>query len=128
MGLKNNLPVGFIPTKDAEAARHFYENVLGLTFVSDDRFALVFNIGPEPSSMLRIVRIQDFTPLQFTIFGWEVDDIHATVAELSAKGVEFLRFGFLEQDEHGVWLAPGGSQVAWFQDADGNTLSLSHHA
>ena len=76
--------------------------------------------------MLRVVRTQgDFTPAQFTIFGWEVTDIHATIADLTSKGVEFLRFGFFEQDPKGVWTAPEGAQVAWFKDPDGNTLSLS---
>ncbi len=29
------------------------------------------------------------------------------------------------QDDLGVWNAPGGAQVAWFKDPDGNTLSLT---
>ena len=118
--------VAFIPTAHAAAAREFYEHTLGLTFVSADDFALVFRIGPH-GQMLRIARTPDFTPFPFTIFGWQVADIHATVAELTAKGVEFLRFGFLPQEPDGVWNAPGGAQVAWFKDPDGNTLSLSYH-
>jgi catechol 2,3-dioxygenase-like lactoylglutathione lyase family enzyme len=126
MPLTNHTPIAFIPTNNPEAARTFYEQTLGLTFVSDDQFALVFRVGPT-QTMLRVVRTGEFTPAPFTIFGWEVTDIHATVAELSAKGVEFLRFSFLEQDEAGVWSAPGGAKVAWFKDPDGNTLSLSFH-
>jgi hypothetical protein len=30
----------------------------------------------------------------------------------------------VEQDEAGVWVALGGTKVAWFKDRDGNTLSL----
>ena len=78
--------------------------------------------------MLRVVRAGTFTPAPFTIFGWEVEDIHATVAELTGKGIEFLRFSFFEQDADGVWKAPDGSSVAWFKDPDGNTLSLSQHS
>jgi catechol 2,3-dioxygenase-like lactoylglutathione lyase family enzyme len=126
MSLATLTPIAFIPTSKPEAARAFYEQTLGLTFVSDDQFALVFRVGPT-QTMLRVVRSGDFTPAQFTIFGWEVSDIHATVAELAAKGVAFSRFGFLEQDEAGVWAAPGGAKVAWFKDPDGNTLSLSSH-
>ena len=83
-------------------------------------------IGPA-QTMLRVVCSGDVTPAPFTIFGWEVTDIHATIAELTAKGVEFSRYSFLEQDEAGVWNAPGGAKVAWFKDPDGNTLSLSYH-
>jgi catechol 2,3-dioxygenase-like lactoylglutathione lyase family enzyme len=127
MPLSTNAPIAFIPTTDADAARNFYETVLGLNFVSEDNFALVFRVG-SAQTMLRVVRApQPFTPNHFTIFGWEVDDIHATIADLATRGVEFLRIGYFEQDPDGVWTAPGGAQVAWFKDPDGNTLSLSNH-
>jgi hypothetical protein len=29
------------------------------------------------------------------------------------------------QDERGVWTAPGGAQIAWFLDPDGNNLFLT---
>ena len=127
MSLADLSPIAFIPTANAVAAREFYEHTLGLTFVSADDFALVFRVGSS-QTMLRIVCApQPFTPNHFTIFGWEVDDIHVSIADLTARGVEFLRIGFFEQDEAGVWTAPGGAQVAWFKDPDGNTLSLSYH-
>jgi hypothetical protein len=47
------------------------------------------------------------------------------VKELASRGVSSERYGFLEQDELGVWTAPGGAKVAWFKDPDGNVLSLS---
>ena len=130
MSLASNAPVCFIPTSKPEAARRFYKEVLGLTFESDDQFAMVFRVGAQngqAGSMLRVVRAGTFEPLPFTIFGWEVPDIEKTVEELATKGVEFLRFGFLEQDERGIWRAPNGNAVAWFKDPDGNTLSLSKH-
>lgn len=128
MSLRTNSPIAFIPTRNAEVARDFYTNVLSLAFESDDEFALIFRVGPGTGTMLRVVRAPAYTPPPFTIFGWEVDDIHSTVAELRSKGVTFQRYGFLQQDDHDIWRAPGGSQIAWFQDPDGNTLSLSHHA
>jgi hypothetical protein len=54
-----------------------------------------------------------------------VRDIDATVDELSRKGVEFTRYAGMEQDDRGVWTAPGGAKVAWFLDPDGNNLSLT---
>jgi catechol 2,3-dioxygenase-like lactoylglutathione lyase family enzyme len=115
--------VAFIPTKDAPRARTFYET-LGLRFISDDSFAVVMDAN---GTMVRIARVGDFTPFPFTILGWQVDDIHQTVAEMTAKGVPFARYSFLEQGTDGVWTAPGGAKVAWFTDPDGNTLSLSQH-
>jgi hypothetical protein len=31
-------------------------------------------------------------------------------------------------DERGVWTTPGGDQVLWFRDPDGNVLSLTRFA
>ena len=126
MPLATLSPIAFIPTNNPEAARTFYETTLGLTFVSDDNFALVFRIGPT-QTMLRVVRTGAFTPAQFTIFGWESPNVEADVKALTAQGIEFLRFGYFEQDALGIWTAPNGNKVAWFKDPDGNTLSLSSH-
>jgi hypothetical protein len=56
-----------------------------------------------------------------------VTNIAAAAAALRGSGVEFLRVPGLEQDELGIWTAPGGTKVAWFKDLDGNTLSISQH-
>lgn len=117
--------MAFIPTRAAAAARAFYETTLGLRFVSDDAFALVFDAN---GTMLRIVRVGDFTPLPFTLLGWQIPDIDAAVADLTTRGIEFLRFPGLEQDSAGIWTSPGsGARIAWFKDPDGNTLSISQH-
>jgi catechol 2,3-dioxygenase-like lactoylglutathione lyase family enzyme len=121
--LANNPIIAFIPTKDAVRARKFYET-LGLRFLSDDDFAIVMDAN---GTMVRVVRIDDFTPLPFTILGWQVTDLHKTVAEMTGKGVKFARYPFLQQGPDGVWDAPGGAKVAWFTDPDGNTLSVSQH-
>ncbi|GGG67637.1 VOC family protein [Edaphobacter dinghuensis] len=114
--------IGFIPTRDAARALDFYQNLLGLRFVSDDAFAIVFELN---GNMIRLVRIEEFTPAPYTILGWQVEDIESSVKELAAKGLAFQQYSFLEQSEEGIWTAPGGARIAWFHDPDGNTLSLS---
>ncbi len=117
--------VAFVPTKDSEKAKAFYEGVLGLRFVSDDGFALVFDAN---GIMVRVAKVPpQFTPAQFTILGWQVTGIEKVVAGLQAKGVQFERYGFLKQDKLGIWTAPSGDKVAWFKDPDGNVLSVSQH-
>jgi catechol 2,3-dioxygenase-like lactoylglutathione lyase family enzyme len=117
--------VAFVPTRDAEKARAFYEGVLGLRFVKDDGFALVLDAN---GIMVRVARVPPpFTPAQFTILGWQVSDIEKVVEGLQGKGVRFERFGFLEQDKLGIWTTPTGEKVAWFKDPDGNILSVSQH-
>jgi catechol 2,3-dioxygenase-like lactoylglutathione lyase family enzyme len=111
----------FIPTRDAEAAKRFYADVLGLRFVADDSFALVFDAG---GTELRLQRVRELTPHPFTALGWIVDDITTRVRELSARGVAFERYDFVPQDDLGIWTTPG-AKVAWFKDPDGNLLSLA---
>lgn len=117
--------IGFIPTRDGEAARSFYEATLGLRFVADDGFALVFESG---GNMLRVVRTGEFTPPPYTIVGWESLDIERDVEALAERGVTFERYSFVTQDQAGIWTTPTGDKVAWFKDPDGNTLSLSQHS
>jgi catechol 2,3-dioxygenase-like lactoylglutathione lyase family enzyme len=122
--LASNKIVGLIPITDAARAKAFYADALGLRFVSEDPFALVFDAN---GNMLRLTKMKEFTPQRFTILGWEVPDIQAAVTQLAAAGVKFERYDFLKQDELGIWTAPGGARVAWFLDPDGNNLSLSQH-
>ena len=116
--------IGFIPTRDADVARRFYEGLLGMRFVSDDNFAIVLDAE---GTMVRLVRAGDFRPQPFTILGWESKNLAEAVDELTAAGVELENFGFPGQGEDGIWYAPGGSKVVWFKDPDGNLLSVSEH-
>jgi catechol 2,3-dioxygenase-like lactoylglutathione lyase family enzyme len=116
--------IAFVPTRDSERAKAFYVDVLGLRFVKDDGFALVLDAS---GTTVRVAKVPEYTPAQFTILGWEVQDIEKMAVELKEKGVHFEIFGFFEQDELGIWTAPTGDKVAWFKDPDGNTLSISQH-
>jgi catechol 2,3-dioxygenase-like lactoylglutathione lyase family enzyme len=116
--------VAFVPTKDSQKARAFYEGVLGLQFVKDDGFALVLDAN---GIMVRVSKAPEFKPAPFTILGREVSRIEKVVASLQEKGVTFERFSFFQQDKLGIWTAPTGDKVAWFKDPDGNILSVSEH-
>jgi len=115
---------GFLLTKDYEKARAFFEGNLGFEFVSLDQFALVIQAGP---SKIRVVKMPNFTPLQSTVLGWDVQDIEGVVAWLAKRGVQFEKYPFVQDRERGIWTAPGGDRVAWFKDPDGNVLSVAQH-
>jgi catechol 2,3-dioxygenase-like lactoylglutathione lyase family enzyme len=125
--LGNSKPVILLPTLSKAEAQDFFQNILGLNFRYDDGFALVFYTG---GIMLRVTPVKEFTPHEFSVLGWEVDNIVESVKELSGRGVSFEKYDFpwMEQDAHGIWAAPDGTKVAWFKDRDGNLLSLSQHA
>jgi catechol 2,3-dioxygenase-like lactoylglutathione lyase family enzyme len=114
--------IAFVPTKDMSKARPFYERVLGLPLEGESPVACAFRAN---GVLLRLIVVEQLTPFPFTLLGWSVADIAATAAGLTARGVAFERFEGVEQDELGVWRSPGGAQVAWFKDPDGNTLSLT---
>jgi len=112
----------FVATTRPDTAQAFYSDVLGLKLVQRDAYALVYDAG---GTMLRVVIVDSFEPQGFTVLGWSVEDIAAAVRELVARGVEFKRFEFMQQDDLGIWHTPEGPQVAWFSDPEGNILSLT---
>jgi catechol 2,3-dioxygenase-like lactoylglutathione lyase family enzyme len=117
--------VGIVPTLESQRAREFYEDKLGFQFVSEDPFALVVRAG---DTKIRVSKVpKDFTPVPFTILGWEVQNIEAVVAWLKGRGVIFEKYPFIQDPERGIWIAPGGDKVAWFKDPDGNVLSVAQH-
>ena len=114
--------ISFVATKNPAVAWEFYERTLGLSLVSDDPFALVFNVN---GVMLRVAKVQELTPAKHAILGWDVQDVCAEIEQLTKRGVRFERYAGLPQDEQGIWTSPIGAKVAWFKDGDGNTLSLT---
>lgn len=114
--------IAFLATRDSKASRRFYEQVMGLRFVDDNDFALVFDAF---GTMLRIQKTPDVVTAPYTAFGLEVDDIVRTVAALREKGVEGRRYPGLEQDAQGIWTAPSGAKIAWVADPDGHVVSVS---
>jgi catechol 2,3-dioxygenase-like lactoylglutathione lyase family enzyme len=120
--LQNNNLIAFVCTANPDRARPFYRDVLGLSLMGEDPFALVFDAN---GISLRVSITNQLTPADHTVLGWEVPDIASTIAELKAKGVEFNRYEGMNQNEAGIWRAPGGAQIAWFRDPDGNVLSLT---
>ena len=115
-------PICFCATTQPEKSRTFYQETLGFRLVSESTVALVFEMN---GLMLRVQKVDKFAPQSFTMLGWEVKDIRATVKELTAKGVEFKRYKRLPQDDQGIWTTPDKEHVAWFKDPDGNVLSLT---
>ena len=120
--LTNAKLMAFVPTRDPVTARAFYERVLGLKFMDEDGFAITVEAN---GIRVRLVRIENHKPAEFTILGWEVADIEKAVSDLEERGVVFAQFGMPNQDARGIWNAPGGARVAWFHDPDGNTLSVT---
>jgi len=117
--------IAFVPTRDPQKSRRFYEQALGLEFVNEDPFALVFNAHGVMLRIANVSTVKDFKPAAFTILGWRVASAESTVRALGEKGIEFERFPGMSQNPLGIWQSPSGAQVAWFKDPDGNMLSIT---
>lgn len=115
--------IGFVPTTNQVKARQFYRDVLGLRLAGESPAALVFDAN---GTMLRVTTVRDLAAQPFTVLGWQVDSILNIIERLSAAGVTLLRYpGMNEDDPNAIWTSPAGARVAWFQDPDGNVLSVT---
>ncbi len=123
MSLQGSSAVTFVLTPDRNRTEPFYASVLGLALLRTDQFAAVFDLGG--GTVLRLTTIEGHTPSAHTVLGWHVTDIRAAMADLKTRGVSFIEYPGMT-DKDGLWIAPDGSvKVCWFNDPDGNNLSLT---
>jgi catechol 2,3-dioxygenase-like lactoylglutathione lyase family enzyme len=113
-----------VGTMKPEASKAFYQDILGLKFITDDSYAMIFE---GKNARVRVSRVPAVVPAQYAVLAFTVDDIEKAVDGLAAKGVVLARFGFFVQDARGIWSAPDGTKVAWFHDPDLNLLSVVQH-
>jgi len=114
--------VAFVATREPSRAKEFYRDTLGLRLVSEDEFALVFDVS---GTMLRVTRVQELPAAKYTVLGWQVHDILQSATDLQKAQVALERYPGMQQDDLGIWTSPNGGRVAWFKDPDGNTLSIT---
>ena len=113
-------PVAFVPVAELDRALAFYLGPLGLTLRARDDYGAELEAA---GTHVRLAVVPGHTPARHTIFGFHVPDVRGALAEL--PGVSPLVFGLPGQGADGVWAAPGGVDVAWFFDSEGNVLSFS---
>jgi catechol 2,3-dioxygenase-like lactoylglutathione lyase family enzyme len=109
---------------DPQKAREFYGETLGLktTLISEEVGLLSLDIAGDRPTL--IYPKPDFTPATYTVLNFPVDDVEATVDELTSRGVSFERYDGFEQDEKGIARGGGGPTIAWFKDPAGNILAV----
>jgi catechol 2,3-dioxygenase-like lactoylglutathione lyase family enzyme len=123
MPLADARPVALVITRDRKTSEAFYGDTLGLRRLPGDDFAAVFDLA---GVKLRLTEVPDHVASAHPVLGWEVADIVATVEALTAKGVGFTVYPGMGQDALGIWTSPdGAAKVAFFNDPDGNGLSLT---
>jgi catechol 2,3-dioxygenase-like lactoylglutathione lyase family enzyme len=101
--------MAFVPVSDLARARRFYEGTLGLELRQADDFGCMLAAN---WTTLGLARVEDYARPAFTVLGWQVASIEATVAALTAAGVTMHRYEGMGQDDAGIWGAPSGDRVA----------------
>jgi catechol 2,3-dioxygenase-like lactoylglutathione lyase family enzyme len=107
-----------ISTRDAEKARDFYANVLGLE--QGKQWGSMPGYEFETGNLTIAVMQSEAFGLDFHAnthpLEFHVDDFDAAYEELSSRGVEF----------RGDTIDSGVCKQAFFQDPDGNMLAIHH--
>ena len=118
-----NAPVTTILTvQDAERARRFYEETLGLSYVGQSGDGKhMFSIG---SGTLALLQKAEGTKAEHTALSFEVADTAAAVRELSARGVSFEDYDFPGLKTVDKMCILGSERAAWFKDTEGNILCV----
>lgn len=121
-----------IAVSDIRRAVEFYEGKLGLQALHagpSGKIAggsRVYGSGGGPA--LNVYEAATAGKSAATMATWYVDDIARIVAELTAAGIEFARYGELEHDALGITARAGGGRIAWFRDPDDNTFAIESDA
>jgi predicted enzyme related to lactoylglutathione lyase len=105
---------------DVQQARDFYAETLGIN-TSEEHGMLQLHIAGGRDTL--VYPKPNHEPANYTILNFPVEDIDATVDELTARGVQMLRYEGFDQDERGIFRG-GGPLIAWFEDPAGNVLSV----
>jgi predicted enzyme related to lactoylglutathione lyase len=120
--LKSTKAFSGFSVDDLGAARDFYAATLDVE-VSERGGGLLSLTLPGGAEVI-VYPKPDHRPAIFTILNFAVADIEVAVDELTAKGVEMLRYDGFDQDDRGISRNPGGPAIAWFTDPAGNIISV----
>ena len=118
--LKNAPIIPYIPAKDLDRARKFYQEKVGLD--PGDKFdgGITFKCGGGTTIVMYQSAFAGTSKASQAF--WAVEDVPTEVADLKKRGVVFE-----EYDLPGVKTIDGmlpDKTAAWFKDSEGNTMAL----
>jgi predicted enzyme related to lactoylglutathione lyase len=124
VGVLNEYPVfPILLSKDLEATRTFYRDLLGLEIAREDQGdRIVFRTGG--GTQLVVTKSTVGTKDTQTQMAWRVADIHAAVAELRGRGVRIEEYEAPDPVTTDGIADMGHSWAAWFIDPSGNALAV----
>jgi len=106
---------------DLAKAKAFYTETLGLSLTDESDFG--FGLVTASQTVFVYDKGEDHAPATYTVLNFQTPDVDAVVDDLTARGVEFLRYDGMPQDQKGV-AREFGPTIAWFADPAGNVISV----
>jgi catechol 2,3-dioxygenase-like lactoylglutathione lyase family enzyme len=122
-----NFPMyAYIPAKDVDRARQFYERKLGFRPKEEIAGGVVYEFGDNTACFL--YPTPNAGTSQASQAFWQVEDVEREVAELKARGVNFEDYDLPGVKSPSGVLNAGGAKAAWFKDTEGNILAIIESA
>jgi catechol 2,3-dioxygenase-like lactoylglutathione lyase family enzyme len=119
-----------LPAQDLQRARAFYADKLGLEPAEERPGGLLYRCA---SGEFALFETDGAPSGSHTQMAWQVGDIEAVVAQLSARGVVFEEYGLpglttvggiAQVDGNYPSKGSVGERAAWFKDSEGNLLAI----
>ncbi len=116
-----------IAVSDMSRAKEFYESKLGLSGGEEQGDGGTTYPCGEGTSV-HVFPSPNASASGATVAGWDVDDLDATVDELTSNGVSFEQYdeGQMKTNEKGI-ADFGDAKTAWCKDPDGNLLGVGEY-
>jgi predicted enzyme related to lactoylglutathione lyase len=113
----------YLPARDLDRARRFYEETLGLVPTSLNNGGVTYEFAGGTAGFLYVTENAGTSRASQAF--WSVEDVDREIAELKRRGVVFERYDDMpgERSAEGAVIA-GGAKAAWFKDSEGNILAI----
>ena len=111
----------YIPAKDLDRAREFYEKKLGFTPKEQTAGGVVYEFGQGTACFLYPTPNAGTSKASQAF--WDVEDVETEVNELERRGIALEKYDMPGADDRGIVTA-GGAKAAWFKDSEGNIMAV----
>lgn len=113
----------YLPARNLDRARRFYEETLGFVPTSLKNGGVVYEFAGGTAAFLYPTGNAGTSRASQAF--WSVEDVDREMAELKARGLTFERYDDMpgERSSEGAVIA-SGAKAAWFKDSEGNILAI----
>jgi len=112
----------YLPAKDVNRARQFYEQKLGFKPKRETAGGVVYEFAGTTACFLYPTPNAGTSRASQAF--WQVEDVEREVAELKGKGVVFEEYDMPGLKTENSIAIGGGAKAAWFKDTEGNILAI----